>query len=346
MCKLYNLFVEWQNMDKNDVKVNNEKFENCKTHLLNLTISGQKKTSENKVIRQEVKDFFTVAKTTASTTSFDVLIKYPSTKNVILAWDQLEKDISSLTTIIFKDLSLHSLLLSVEVHREKKVLKVSTIKAFAVPDQVSKLQAELVIKGGKPDTSPCKFKVNNQRLFTLGVLETVTDISKLDTVVLATISKKGSTKENIFEENINWRLRGKPHIHLCVTFYKNILVSTNSVCNLSCVDQETLKSLLEKNINGQVTINLLDTCDNLKDCLNITEHFIKCIQDISDVKTQKFLKNYTTLRSSCTLFSGHSDSVSLCRNLVLKINKLKSNSEVLFKRLNTFNVNKPPFIAK
>lgn len=301
MCKLYNLFVKWQNIDKNDV--NKNKFENCKKHLLNLTTSGQKKTSENKVLHQEVKSFFTTAKTTASTTSFDILIKYPSAKNVVLAWDQLEKDISSLRTRVFADLSLHNLLLCVEVHREKKVPKTSIIKAFAAHDK-----------------------------------EAVTDISKLDTLVLPTISKKGSTKENIFEENINWRLRGKPHIHLCVTFYKNKLAS--------CVDEDTLKSLLEKNINGEVTINLLDISGDLKDCLNITDHFIKCTQDISDVKTQEFLKNYTTLRSSCTLFSGHSDSVSLCENLVLKINKLKFKSEVLSKRLNTFKVNEPSFIPK
>ena len=119
-------------------------------------------------------------------------------------------------------------------------------------------------------------------------------------------------------------------------FYKNILAS--------CVDEDTLKSLLEKNINGEVIVNLLDVSGDLKDCLNITDHFIKCTQDISDVKTQEFLKNYTTLRSSCTLFSGHSDSVSLCENLVLKINELKFKSEVLFKRLNTFKVNEPSFI--
>ena len=113
------------------------------------------------------------------------------------------------------------------------------------------------------------------------------------------------------------RLRGRPHIHICLMLYNDFLCP--SISKL----EESLRS--PSNLNFDLQIKHFVPDDSTKGKFNIKNWFLYCLKENKDLTSQRFLKKYLKYPTSSFLISGHPDSYKACDDLASVFNQCHYN---------------------
>lgn len=127
-------------------------------------------------------------------------------------------------------------------------------------------------------------------------------------------------------------LKGKPHLHICLTLYNDFL----------CPDVIALRAMLRCEKLEDIEIQALLPDDASKHRFNVKKAFLYCAKELADPLTQSLLSKYTPFQSSCILLAGHKKSVSQCEELVSVFTEVGLN--LALETLNSSNKVELPFV--
>ena len=117
------------------------------------------------------------------------------------------------------------------------------------------------------------------------------------------------------------RLKGRPHLHMCLMLYNDFLCPSLSLL------EESLQGISTLNFDLQVQQLVPD--DSTRGLFNIKNWFIYCLKEAKDQTSQRFLKKYLNITSSSFLYSGHKESFNACANLTSIFNQCDFNLQHL-----------------
>lgn len=113
------------------------------------------------------------------------------------------------------------------------------------------------------------------------------------------------------------RLKGRPHLHICLMLYNDFLCPSISKI------ENHIRGETNLNFDLQVTQFIPD--DSTKGLFNIKNWFLYCLKEAKDPTSQRFLKKFLNLSTSSFLFSGHPDSYQPCEDLAQLFNQCDFN---------------------
>jgi hypothetical protein len=130
-------------------------------------------------------------------------------------------------------------------------------------------------------------------------------------------SHKKSDKEKKRRPMHQSRLKGRPHLHLCLMLYNDFL----------CPSINKLEQILQAptSLNADLQVIQFPPDDPTKGKFNVKNWFLYCLKESKDSTSQRFLNKYLNFSSSAFLFSGHPDCFDSCSNLANIFNQSKYN---------------------
>lgn len=133
------------------------------------------------------------------------------------------------------------------------------------------------------------------------------------------IHKEKITKKEVKKRRLNHesRLKGRPHIHICLILYNNFLCP--SISRL----ESSLRSSNHLDFDLQTTQYPPD--DSTKGQFHTKNWFLYCLKEAKDITSQRFLKKYLNIDTSSILFSGHPNSFDACADLTSIFNQCQYN---------------------